>query len=70
MASPSDPVASRGSYRVGSRVLVETTTEWVPATCTGFRSGELGEDFKRVDVILDDGRRWNGCHPRHVRQAG
>lgn len=56
-------------YRVGSRVLVETTTDWEPAYVTGFRSGDMGEDFQRVDVMLDDGRRWRGCHPRHVRKA-
>lgn len=56
-------------FRIGSRVLVETTAEWVPATCIGFCSGDVGEDFERVDVVLDDGRRWLGCHPRHVRNA-
>jgi hypothetical protein len=58
------------SYRVGSRVLVETTSGWMPAYVTGFRSGDVGEDFQRVDVMLDDGRRWNGCDPLHVRKAG
>lgn len=56
-------------YRVGSRVMVETTSGWLPGTCAGFRSGNDGENFDRVDVILDDGRRWIGCHPQHVRRA-
>lgn len=61
--------AGTRDYRVGSRVLVETTSEWVPATCTGFRAGDHGESFDRVDVLLDDGRRWIGCHPQHVLKA-
>jgi len=56
-------------FRVGSRILVETSSGCLAGTCAGFRSGAEGEDFERVDILMDDGRRWLGCHPRHVRRA-
>ncbi|MDQ3672696.1 MAG: hypothetical protein M3364_09730 [Actinomycetota bacterium] len=63
-----EPANHSPGFRIGARVLVETTSEWVPATCIGFRAGDVEEDFERVDVLLEDGRRWLGCHPQHVRE--
>lgn len=65
-----EPANHSPGIRVGARVLVEFPGEWLPATCTGFSSGAMDEDFARVDVLLDDGRRLRGCHPQHVKAAG
>jgi hypothetical protein len=52
-------------------VMVETHREgWVPGKVLGFRLSSADEEFpRRVDVLLDDGRRILGCHPRCVRRA-
>jgi len=43
---------------------------WHPGKVTGFTSGEVYEDHKRVNVRLDDGREFFGCHPSCIKKFG
>lgn len=42
-------------------------SEWIEGKIIDTRAGYLSEDFDRIDVILKDGRKFNGCHPKCVR---
>ena len=53
---------------IGDEVLVAIPTGWAAATITGFRTDPHPEnDWQRVDVLLHDGRRIQGCHPHCVK---
>jgi hypothetical protein len=43
--------------------------KWFPCSITGYRTGGVGEDFRRVDVTTSDGRKYLGCHPDCVREV-
>lgn len=40
--------------------------DWLPCTITGRMPGDISEDFSRINVRLDDGREFYGCHPNCV----
>ena len=54
---------------VGQSVLVEFPNGWLPAEVIGFSGGDLGEDFDRVNVVLETGRRVAGCHPDCIKEV-
>lgn len=61
------------AHPTGTRIEVEVwnyklkRSEWLPGEIIEPRSGDVGEDFMRYDVKLDDGRRYQGAHPDCIR---
>jgi hypothetical protein len=59
--------------KAGDKVvlLVETSKgkEWLPGTVTGFTSGEVFENRRRINVLLDSGQNYYGCHSMCVKKA-
>jgi hypothetical protein len=53
-------------YKIRQQVEVETPKGWVEAEVVGYRVGEVGEDFLRIDVKTSE-RLYSGCHPTAVR---
>ena len=56
----------------GDRVEVEwARLGWLPGTFVEFTSGDVGEDFRRVKVQMDNGFACDGLgyHPDCVREA-
>lgn len=58
----------------GDKVLVQLTVknsdeyEWAPGVVTGScESPDPNENFRRINVLLDDGRLFLECHPDCVR---
>ncbi len=41
---------------------------WFPCEIIGETNGDIGEDFMRVNVRLENGRMLGGCHPKCVRR--
>ena len=46
---------------------IKKSCEWLPGYVTGSVCGDVGEDFERLNVILDDDRSFNGVHPSCVK---
>ena len=54
----------------GTVCEIEFDGTWIPGVIDGYTNGEIEEDFKRVNVLTDDGRMWRGCSPQSVRVNG
>jgi len=57
---------ARPKLAVGKKIELETPKGFVKGKITGFRSGDVDENFQRIDVKTDE-RVYIGVHPDSVR---
>lgn len=63
---PAQVKTAKPKLAVGKTIELETPKGFVKGEITGFRSGDVDEDFQRIDVKTDE-RVYIGVHPDSVR---